>query len=252
MIEYVNRDLESYESKLRTAVIGAVQSRRANLENITEIKKALKANINEKRGAATPLRPAPIQVNKLTPLSKKKEDPGWSIEDEDYEHILSSIRNMGAAMESTRASESRDEESLRDVLIVGLNSSLTNGTAGGELFRRKGKTDIALLFENKAAFVAECKLWRGEKYMTEGISQLLSYLTWRDAKTSLILFNKANKNFSAIQGRIEDILKSHPNFVKMNKAPDGEWRVILTKPDDKDRAITVHVFLFDVHEGGKT
>ena len=251
MVEYVNSDLRSYDTNLKTTVEAAVTRRRERLEKIAHIKKALKANISEKNDSATPLKPIAVHVNKLTPLSKTKEDPGWCIDDKDYEQILSSIRNMGSTMESSRASESRDEESLRDMMLVGLNASLTTGAAGGELFRKNGKTDISILFENKAAFVAECKLWRGDKYMTDGISQLLSYLTWRDAKTSLILFNKTNRNFSAIQDQIKEIVKKHPSFVKLESAREGEWRAIFTKPDDKGRAIKVHVFLFDVFRGGK-
>lgn len=251
MIKYTNRDIANYSTRLQSAVLAAAIKRREELEKIARIKKALKANINENDKAPTPLRPVAIQVNKLSPLSKSKEDPGWCIDGYQYEQILSSIRNMGSVMESSRASESRDEESLRDILLVGLNSSLMSGTAGGELFRKKGKTDISILFENKAAFVAECKLWRGEKYMLDGISQLLGYLTWRDAKTSFILFNKANQNFSSVQAKLVEILKKHQNYVRMESARDGEWRAIFTKPDDIDRAITLHVFLFDVYEETK-
>jgi len=251
MIGYVNKDLTSYDSNLKAAVWSAVLKRRQALEKIANIKRALKANINEKDKSATPLRPIAVQIHKLSPISKNKENPGWCVEDTAYQQILSSIRNMGTTMEVSRASESRDEESLRDMMLVGLNASLTTGAAGGELFRKRGKTDISILFDNKAAFVAECKLWQGEKYMTDGISQLLSYLTWRDAKTSLILFNKANQNFSAIQAKIEEIIKRHPNFIKQELARDGEWRASFTKPDDEGRSITVHVFLFDVYEGSK-
>src|SRR5690606_37336858 len=146
-----------------------------------------------------------VKVQKLAPLSKKTEDIGATISSDDYEAILESIRSMGASMETSRASESQDEETLRDVLLVGLSSSIKSGFVGGELFRKLGKTDISIPFENKSAFIAECKLWKGEKYIDEGISQLLGYVTWRDAKLSLIIFNKDNKQFSSIQGQIEGI-----------------------------------------------
>ena len=42
-----------------------------------------------------------------------------------------------------------------------LNIAIFDGRAVGEAFRHKGKTDICVEHENRAAFVAECKMWTG-------------------------------------------------------------------------------------------
>ena len=103
-------------------------------------------------------------------------------------------------------------------------------------------------FDNKATFVAECKLWKGQKYIDKGIDQLLGYLTWRDAKTALVIFNKDNANFSDIQSKVEAIFTERSDYVRTIKQRDGEWRFVMTKPDDNGRQVEIHVMLFDVYE----
>ena len=83
------------------------------------------------------------------------------------------------------------------------------GAAAGERFRKKGKTDICIEHDNRAAFVAECKLWKGQKALLAAIDQLLSYLTWRDTRTALIVWNIANKDFSKLQGEMPGLLQTH-------------------------------------------
>ncbi len=246
VVNFTNNDLQNYDSRLEQATGNAIAVRRREHERIADIKDALRITI-EDAGEGSPLTPLSIEVHGISPLSSNIEDAGAFILDSDYEAILRVIRNMGVAMESSRATEGRDEEALRDILLVGLNASMTSGSAGGELFRKKGKTDIAVLFENRAAFVGECKLWKGPQYALDGLGQLLGYLTWRDAKTSLILFNNRNANFSSIQTKIDEVFKSHPLCLKSMPSGGGEWRYQFRKPDDEGRFVTVHVFLFDTH-----
>lgn len=125
-----------------------------------------------------------------------------------------------------------------------------NGLANGEAFRKKGKTDICIEFENRAAFVAECKLWKGDKQITEAVNQLLGYLTWRDCKTALVIFDKDVARFTQLQQKMQKILESHPNFIRSTAAnKSGEWRVVYRSSDDPDRMVTVHVFLFNLFVG---
>jgi hypothetical protein len=59
-----------------------------------------------------------------------------------------------------------------------------------ETFNAAGKTDILIRVEDRNIFVAECKFWKGEKHFIPTIDQLLSYTSWRDTKTAIILFNR--------------------------------------------------------------
>jgi hypothetical protein len=110
------------------------------------------------------------------------------------------------------------------------------------------KTDIRLEEESRAAFVAECKLWGGEKVLLDALNQLLGYLTWRDSKAALILFNKDVAGFTGIQTTIPSALKAHPNFLREKPpARAGEWRYVFRSTEDEAREVTVHVFAFNLY-----
>ncbi|MFR3882620.1 MAG: hypothetical protein ACLTX6_10210 [Lachnospiraceae bacterium] len=80
------------------------------------------------------------------------------------------------------------KKNSRDHLLATLNTHYELAT--GETFRKIGKTDIHIEFENKAAFIGECKIWHGERLFQGAIQQVINYSTWRDMKVSVIIFNK--------------------------------------------------------------
>jgi hypothetical protein len=127
---------------------------------------------------------------------------------EEYENILGIIRNMVQVMErSPKAFENMGEEDLRTHFLVQLNSQYEGG-ATGETFNFQGKTDILIRADGRNVFIAECKFWGGEKQFQDTIDQLLSYLSWRDTKTALIIFNR-NANFSDVLKKITEIAPKH-------------------------------------------
>jgi hypothetical protein len=165
-----------------------------------------------------------------------------------FEQILSIIRHGGRSFEATPQTFSQhDEEGLRNIIIAHLNSQY-KGMATGETLRQAGKTDIRIENEERVAFIAECKVWRGRAELGEAIDQLLSYLTWRDCNAALVVFNKHNAGFKQIQDQIPEILQSHSNFVSHVECDtDGEWRCVVCSHDDPDRKIVVHVFVFNLY-----
>ena len=92
-----------------------------------------------------------------------------------------------------------------------ISTALYEGDATGETFNFDGKTDILIRKDGKNVFIAECKFWKGEKAFLETIDQLLSYLSWRDTKTAVVVFNR-NAGFSAVLAKIAEITPEHPNF----------------------------------------
>jgi hypothetical protein len=77
---------------------------------------------------------------------------------------------------------------------------------------------------------------------------LLGYLTWRDCKTALVIFNKNNKEFSKILTQIEAIVSSHSNFIKLNKQVDeNEWSYTMQAKDDESRTIKMRVMMFNLY-----
>jgi hypothetical protein len=129
----------------------------------------------------------------------------------DYEEILGIMKNMARVMElSPHAFVDMGEEALRSHFLVQLNGAY-EGDAAGETFNFQGKTDILIRKDGKNVFIAECKFWKGEKAFRETVDQLLSYLSWRDTKTAVVLFNR-NADFSAVLAKIAEIAPRHAHF----------------------------------------
>lgn len=245
---WIKRDIESHNPQLQNEIRRQVAQRRARLGTILNVSKTLNIPI-QTREEAPGLSQLPLQRKIIQPLpAQNNHPPEYTISNEDYENILKIIRHEGCSYERTpKPFAKHDEEELRDILISHLNGHY-HGLANGEAFRKKGKTDICIEFENRAAFVAECKLWKGDQKITEAVNQLLGYLTWRDCKTALVVFNKDVAGFTQVQGKIREILQQIPNFIQEQGVHNSnEWRVTLRSLEDPDRMVTVHVFLFNLY-----
>jgi len=153
---------------------------------------------------------------------------------------------MGHVIErSPSAFEAMSEEHLRFYFLVILNSLFgLEGTATGETFNPGGKTDILIRWKNKNLFVAECKVWRGPATVKDAIDQLLSYLTWRDSRTALMLFVK-NRDFGRVMSEAVVAAKEHAEYKRSESAGESEARLVFTLPGDKTRE--VHVALIGFH-----
>jgi hypothetical protein len=143
------------------------------------------------------------------------------------------------------AFQSLTEEEIRFHFLVSLNA-IYEGNATAETFSYQGKTDIQIRNGGKPIFTAECKFWSGQKALTETVDQLLGYVTWRDTKTAILLFNK-NKNFSQVLDQIEPTLRSHSKFVRLERRrSETEYRFVISHPNDPARDITLTVLAFDI------
>ena len=172
--------------------------------------------------------------------------PEPTLSNDDYEHILSVMTNMVLVMErSPSAFTAMDEEALRSHFLVQLNGHY-EGKASGETFNYEGKTDILIRSKGKNIFIAECKYWDGAKKLSETIDQLLGYVSWRDTKTAIIIFNR-NKNFSQVLEAIPGSVEAHANFKKeAHDNGEGQFRYVFAHRDDRNREMTLAVLAFDV------
>ena len=137
------------------------------------------------------------------------------------------------------------EQTLRDILLVPLNAHF-EGKATGEAFNFSGKTDILVRHDGGNLFVAECKIWSGEKALQQAIDQLLNYLTWRDTKTALIVFNR-NTNFTEILSKLQNSPKAHANYKKGPTAIDeSTFRFTFTLPNDHERLVSLTIIGLDL------
>jgi hypothetical protein len=163
-----------------------------------------------------------------------------------YEEILDTLAGMSVVMErSPSAFAGLDEEALRTHFQIPLNSKF-QGMASGETFNAAGKTDILIKHEDRILFIAECKFWKGAQSLTDAISQLLSYLTWRETKAAILLFNQ-NKNFSSVLDQIPGIFARHPQFVRQERYEKmSGFRFVVRHPTDAGRHLLVTLLAFDV------
>jgi len=226
--------------------------RRKNYERFLAAAEALKLPIGLKSDAPS-LKPIAVQRRVVAPLAPgtttATEPPEPGIADATYEHILHAIRNQGRQFERTPTTYAKhDEEELRDIVWGNLSTHFGRDV-NGEAFSRAGKTDIRIDEDGRAAFIAECKMWRGAKELLAAVDQLLSYLRWRDCKTALIVFNREVSAFNTILDRGPAALKQHRLHIGEVKGSfePGELRLVFSSPNDAERRVTVHVFFFDLH-----
>jgi len=248
--------VQSHNEQLRQAIEVAIRARKERIEKTEGI--AARLGLPMKRNPNAPdVQPIKVERKLVRPLPPARAGgytPEYGIDDDVYEHILSVIRHEIATFEATPSTYVRlGEEDLRNILLAHLNGHYQGG-ATGETFRKGGKTDIRIEEESRAAFVAECKLWSGPKGLSTAIDQLLGYLTWRDCKAALIVFNKSTKGFASIVEKCPLVLQSHSNFKRWLRPQDGttEWRFIFASADDELREVTVHVFVADLYVPTRT
>jgi hypothetical protein len=126
------------------------------------------------------------------------------------------MQNMVQVMElSPRVFHNMGEEDLRTHFLVQLNGTF-KGQATGETFNFQGKIDILIRVEGKNVFIAECKFWKGEKALIATLDQLLSYLSWRDTKAALLVFNR-NADFSGVLAKIRETVPTTPTLSAMRE-----------------------------------
>jgi hypothetical protein len=159
-VQSQRQKLEGFNAGLHSKVLAAVSARRERIQRHEGLKDILGIPLKRKEGvpAIEPVKIVRKLVRPLPPPPKSGYKPEPGITEEDYLHILSVIRHEGRTFETTpKTFAVHDEEELRDILLAHLNAHY-QGDAAGEAFRRSGKTDIRIEDNDRAAFVAECKI----------------------------------------------------------------------------------------------
>ena len=241
-------DIKRFNDNINNITRQAINIRKEKLNKKSSIISVFKIPL-KKSADAPDISLIPIKRKLIKPLPPEpNQPPEYEISDKDYEHILGVIRHEGRSFESTpKTFAKHDEEELRDIILAHLNGHY-QGDATGETFRRSGKTDIRIENKDRAAFVAECKVWRGSSELNEATDQLLSYLTWRDCKTAIVIFNKSTAGFTEIQQKIPGIVKSHSNYERtLDNKQAGEWRFVCRSKEDPGRKVIIHIFMFNLY-----
>ncbi|MBE9100761.1 hypothetical protein [Vacuolonema iberomarrocanum] len=249
--QYLTNDLASFNSSLSSQLNQLFESRREQLLKKHDLISALGVPIRRASGTpstfSVPLKRTPIIPNKPKPKVKTKGfKPDPAIDAAIYHQILTITHDVGKQFErlpSTYAG--KEEEHLRDHMLLFLEPNF-KGSATGETFNKKGKTDILLRYEGSNVFIAELKYWHGKKAYLETITQLLSYLTWRDSKAAVILF-VSNKDFTAVLGTLREATSQHTNYLGfVREVGEGWYQYRFHINDDKNREVQLAVQAFHV------
>jgi hypothetical protein len=248
LLSYSEKDINQFNSTLKQKIKNKLQQRREKLLRDRELENSLEFPLKKRKGNNTFVTDqvkSKIKPKFPTP-SEDKFEPEPRIQDKDYELILDIIDKTATMLErSPTTFKDMKEEQLRDQFLVPLNSHF-EGQATGETFNAEGKTDILIREDDKCLFVAECKVWRGKQHFLDAIDQLLSYTTWRDSKTSILIFNR-NKDFSSVLEKIPGIVKEHSSFKKeLDTKKENSFKFIVAKESDRNRDIYLTILAFDV------
>lgn len=242
-------DISAHNQSLPLIAMQAVTARRTRLlgnrQRLTDLGIPVRARSDAPKTFALPnvrKKAAPT----LPPASSVPWEPEPALAMEHYDHALNVIQNMTHVMErSPNAFKGMSEEDLRQHFLVQLNGQF-EGNATGETFNAGGKTDILLRENGRNAFIAECKFWTGPKGLKETVDQLLSYQSWRDTKTAILVFNRTIA-MSTILSAIPEHIAKHPNY-KRTLAYNHEsgFRYVFHQNGDPNRELIVTVLVFDV------
>lgn len=241
--------IDAHNTSLPGAAGQAIERRRARLLAQSQRAESLGIPIRRRDGAPTTYA-VPTTRKKAAPslppasTAQFVPEPVWAMEQ--YEHALKIMHDMTLVMErSPDAFKTMDEEALRQHFLVQLNGQF-EGKATGETFNMSGKTDILLREGERNVFIAECKFWKGPKGFGEAIDQLLSYATWRDSKTAILVFNRGTQTSTVLTG-IDATARAHPNFKRVVKWPhESGFRYVLHVKGDQNRELIVTVLVFHV------
>lgn len=253
-LEWIRKDIETFNNWLESSVRQIVAQRKKKLLDDQGLVSALGIPIKSRndlpRTYTVPTIRRKLKIARPEATTKPfKPEP--TLSEQEYENILEIIYHMALVMErSPQAFSKLKEEEIRDHFLLHLNGHY-EGQATGETFNYGGKTDILIRAEGKNIFIAECKFWKGQKGLLETVDQLLGYTSWRDTKTSILLFNET-RGFSSALDKIDSTMKTHGCHKREYRlkgtdlSNETTFSYVFHQPRDKNREIILTVMVFDI------
>lgn len=250
IIGWKNADLNLENTNLLNQVKNLIEVRKNDLlKNKTKVE-ALTQKINIPLKKQIPLGAQKINVDHKPIVKRIKPNPQlpeeYVLDETKVNDILEVLDNQAKSFEKTpKVFVSLGEEDLRDVILSNLNS-IFQGSATGETFSKKGKTDIYLNIDKGNILVFECKNWGGKKLFLETIDQLRGYLTWRHNYGVIIFFVKA-KNFSKILSEILADLQESSSYINSARKLNETHFIADHRLDDEDKIVKIHYLFYNLY-----
>lgn len=246
-LDWARADIEQHNTMVRNTIPDLVSARRGELLSVRQVQSEIGYPMRRRPDAGA--YSVPVKRTRIRPIhqpgvSARRSGtantpfaPEPALTEAQYEQALQVLCAQRNALERTPSlAAGMDEETIRDLLLVGLNAQF-EGSAAGEVFNGAGKTDILIREGDRSVFIGECKIWKGPKTINDALDQLLSYLVWRDTKAALLIFIRNKDVTAAVKAAVAKI-EEHPNY-KRRGTNDTDERVdfVMHALGDPDREI---------------
>jgi hypothetical protein len=246
-IDFQAFQIDPFNASLKDEAARIVYGRKDRLLKARQIAASLGYPLYHRAGA--PLSYISPRVRRKLPTITSVSgsfQPEPTIAEAEYQNILRIIENMSFVMErNPRVFSTAPEETIRDHYLVQLNGQY-EGSATGETFNGEGRTDILVRDGSANLFIAECKIWHGQRKFVEAIDQLLGYVTWRDTKTAIIVFNR-NLATTDVVDTITATMENHSNYKRDATLENPtRLRVVFCKPGDPGRDVIITVIVVPI------
>lgn len=248
-LEWIRNDCNQWNDRIQEIAKQCIRNRKRRLLEHSNMVSALDLPMKRRSDKDTSFKLPLVRKKRPFTLPPTPNEPFKSepiLPDSEYDFILNVIDQLALHIERSQSTfVHMKEESIRDIILVSLNGHY-EGDATGETFNSSGKTDILIRSAGRYAFVAECKFWEGEKALHAAIDQILDYLTWRDTKTSLIIFSR-NVDFTRVLSNISKNVPLHPNFKReLKKLSETHARYLFRQKHDRARDLYLAVQVFNI------
>jgi len=249
-IPRINSEIAPWNSGLESQIKQSLEQRKGVVSNKIDFMKQIGLKMNPKSNGfmiPPPLAKKAIPIPVSQSATKRKKEDVPILQDAVYQDIKEVLYNVGKAIERKPSLYlGKHEEDLRDIFLLFLETRYESTSGVGEAFNKKGKTDILLKYAKDGSnlFVAECKLWKGQKKFLDAIDQLLGYLTHRDSKTALLMFVE-QREFSSVATTLKNEIRNHKQFKRFLKDTyDSSTSYEFTLPDDPEKVIQMELMLW--------
>jgi len=249
-VERLTADIIGYNAGLKRVIKKAVDARYAVLSKKRDMLERIPYPLIIRGDVADVFKPVvlrrrpEIKAVAVKPSGVKKP-VRYYLKDEDYLEVLRLINDAGKEFERHPGTFSVFyEPDFRNVILVLLQPRL-EATATGETFNLSGKTDILIRQQSDVLFVAECKIWEGPEGYFDAIRQLYKYITWRDTRTAIVIFDRS-KGFVS-KNSVPIITPEFPDFNAAGETYDENWsEYIINKNGDRELPFRLNVLRFHI------
>ncbi len=244
-IKWINSDVTTFNKELSSYIGTLINTRKINVLKYKEMLAGLDIPIKKNEELYSEIVEVKKKIIKIVKPKEKEFITEPRLSEQNFKEIINTINVISQQFEKTPDTfKDMGEESIRNIILVILNAAF-EGTVTGETFNTKGKTDIMLSYKGKVLFIAECKIFGGKKKHNSTIDQLLSYTSWRDTKSAIIVFNR-NKGTTDVVEKVKESTIQHNLYKKTLSQGESSILALYGHSEDRNRELYISTMVYDL------